>query len=558
VAKKGTPFGYYSKKPMEEYVSNNTAKMTEKESVASILQFPFADFSSRGIRPEIVEKFNVRASLSEEDGLTQLAWYFPYYNQKGKLCGWKRRDLTKDKEERGHFTTIGKVGVNCKMFGQEHAEAIQRARKRLMIVEGEPDAMASYQALVDNVKGTKYEGMEPFIVSISCGTANAVESVQHNLEFVDSFETIVLGFDNDQAETPKEIRDGIKRGKEATEDVASSLMRDNIVVVEYAEGMKDPNDYIIAGRSKELAQTLQFAKRRFVAEKVVRSSDISFEELIEPRVEGIDIPTLPKLMHKLHGLRKRELGVVTGPSGVGKSFLTSEFAYWLAEKGQRVGMIFLEETKKETTQRMMARYLGINYNNFKDNPQKYASIEKLREAKAWCDENEDRFVFLDHFGSIKIEELMAKIKSLVYIDKVDFVLLDHLSMTISGLKESDERKLLDITMTELAAFCASNDVGIIAVSHINRDVASDFRAPKGQEDQPFWVQIRKETLRGSASLEQLAWWVLAIEPEILPDRSRGRVRLAMLKNRPWSYLGQADVLKMNQTTGLLEDADYQY
>ena len=546
--------GYWDKNHMKYEKQEQTS---ERESVKSILQYKIADLSDRGIRDDIAEKFGVRAAVSQEDGKTQTAIYFPYYNQKGNLCGWKRRDLTKDKDEKGHFTTIGKVGTACKLFGSHVADSNERPKKRVHIVEGEFDVLASFQALVDSVADSKYAHLEPFVVGLNCGTVNAVEAVQHNLDWVDNFDTIVLGFDNDRAETPKEIADGIVRGAEATQAVGASLMRDNILIAEYKEGMKDPNDYVIAGESKELAAALLWTKKKFVAEKVVRASEVPLEELTAPRVEGIDIPTLPKLMRKIHGFRKRELTIVTGPSGVGKSFLTSEIAYYLAKSGYRVGMIFLEETRKETLQRMMARYLTINYNNFKDNPQVYASPEKLREAKDWIDDG-DRFVLLDHFGSIRIEQLMAKIKALTYIDKCDFILLDHLSMTISGLKESDERKLLDITMTELAAYCASNDVGVIAVSHINRDVATDFKAPKGEEDKPFWVQIRKETLRGSAAIEQLSWIIIAIEPEIMPDRSRGRVRLTVLKNRPWSYLGQCDILKMNEQTGLLENADFSF
>jgi len=100
-----------------------------------------------------------------------------------------------------------------------------------------------------------------------------------------------------------------------------------------------------------------------------------------------------------------------------------------------------------------------------------------------------------------------------------------------------------MVMTELAAFCAANDVCIIAVSHINRSAADQFKAPKlkdGEEPKPYWVQVTKESMRGSSSLEQLSFVILGLEPEILPDRSRGRVRLTVLKNRPWGYLGVCD------------------
>ena len=66
-----------------------------------------------------------------------------------------------------------------------------------------------------------------------------------------------------------------------------------------------------------------------------------------------------------------------------------------------------------------------------------------------------------------------------------------------------------------------------------------------QEPKPYWVQVTKEMMRGSAALEQLSFIILGLEPEIMPDRSRGRVRLTVLKNRPWSYLGGADTFKID-------------
>ena len=121
-------------------------------------------------------------------------------------------------------------------------------------------------------------------------------------------------------------------------------------------------------------------------------------------------------------------------------------------------------------------------------------------------------------------------------------------MVISGSQVADERKELDMVMTELAAFCAANDVCIIAVSHINRTGADQFKPPKGKENESYWVRITKEMLRGSAALEQLSWTILGLEPEILPDRSRGNVRITVLKNRTWGFLGEADEFSIDQNT----------
>ena len=169
---------------------------------------------------------------------------------------------------------------------------------------------------------------------------------------------------------------------------------------------------------------------------------------------------------------------------------------------------------------------------------------------------------LGHFGSLPISELMAKIKHMHLVEGCDYIMLDHLSLVISGSAVKDERKELDMVMTELAAFCAANDVCIIAVSHINRSAAEQFKQPKTKENEepkPYWVQVTKEMMRGSAALEQLSFIILGLEPEIMPDRSRGRVRLTVLKNRPWSYLGVADTFKIDDESWevLLSSDDFE-
>ena len=138
-----------------------------------------------------------------------------------------------------------------------------------------------------------------------------------------------------------------------------------------------------------------------------------------------------------------------------------------------------------------------------------------------------------------------------------YIVLDHISAVISGLESENERKDLDVAMTHLAAFCASNDVHLLVVSHINRSDSQQFLPPKGKEGEAFWVNVRKESARGSAALEQFSWNICAIEPEILPDFSRGRVRLKVLKTRFGDSLGIADVFTLDHDTWevLLDNPD---
>lgn len=523
-------------------------KSWSKETVKEVLDYPFAEAPERGVTDEVCEMLGIRMTVCEKDGETPTAYYFPYHDQKGEIVGFKKRDMTKDKSERGHFTTVGKVSINCKLFGQELAEQQSRKRRKVIFTEGEWDVAAAITATLEDRKGTKFEGVVPFVVGLSCGTGNCQEATEVNRQFLESFSETCLAFDNDEA-SEVEKRKKIKKGKEATEIVGVMLVGGTVVkVLKEKFTQKDLCDILLEEGSGPLNDHLSFGFVPFTPEKIVEVSDITFEELVAPRPEGVYIKAFPRLMDKIHGFRKRELVVITAPTGVGKSTCTSEIAFELAEQGHKVGEIYLEEETRETLQRMTARKLEINFNHFKANPLGMVSEDKCREAYEWA---KGKFLFLDHFGSLPIEDLMKKIKIFVYQYRVDFIILDHLSMLVGGQDAGKEREALEKVMVELAAFCASNDVGIIAVCHLNRTIIDSFKPPKGKENEPYWVPIKKESMKGASGLEQLSWIILVLEPEILPDRDRGRVRWAVLKNRPWGYLGEADTFKMDDKTGLL-------
>lgn len=526
----------------------NDEGFAPKETVAEVSQLKTFDIPERGIRKETLDKFGVKVAVSQEDGKTPEAVYFPSFNQKGKVVGYTKQDLTKGKEEKGHWSCVGSVTIGNKMFGQNVAESQNRKRNNLVITEGQWDTLSVFQSLVDNVKGTKYEGIEPLVVSIPMGTANAVEAILHNENYVTSHDALTIFFDDDYC-TPAELQKKIMKGHEARESVANALVGSglSLFTVTPDEGFKDASDYLQAQRSADLAKLVQFGRRPYSSEKIVKAADIDLDFLLEPRPEGVYVNSFPNLMDKLHGFRTRELVLLTSPSGVGKSTVCSIFASAFMDAGEKLGMIYLEETNKETMQRLIASKLKVNYLEFKNNPLALVSKEKIQAAYNEIVDN-DQLIMLGHFGSLPVSELMAKIKHMHLVEGCKFIILDHLSLVISGSAVKDERKELDMVMTELAAFCAANDVCIIAVSHINRSAAEQFKAPKlkdGEEPKPYWVQVSKEMMRGSAALEQLSFVIIGLEPEIMPDRSRGRVRLTVLKNRPWSYLGVADTFKID-------------
>lgn len=532
-------------------VSNK--EFESKETVQEVEKYPFLANEERGITKETCERYGVRCAVSPTDGKTPIAYYFPSYNKKGKIVGYMKQDLSKNKEERGHWQAVGSVAISNMLFGQNVADSIERKKKALIITEGQWDCLSVFQACKDKVANhPKYSGLEPFVVSIPLGTANASESVLQNLEWVKQFEEFITFFDNDSC-TPREKKKGIMKGVEATEAVLSSLVGNGVKLFTLTapEGYKDASDMLQDGKWEALANLVSFGKTQYTPEKIIRVGDVSFEDIIAPPPEGIIVPQFPKLMEKTSGFHKRTLTLITAPSGAGKTTGVSIISNAIEQAGERLGMIYLEEQTKETVQRLVAEKLKVNYLKFKREPLRYASREKLEEIYKEIVEKND-IILLDHFGSLPIEELMNKVKYLHLVEGCDYIILDHLSMVISGNHSTDERKEIDIVMTELAAFCAAHDVGIIVVCHLNRQGTADqFKQKRGkddEEDKPYWIRVTKESLRGSGALEQLSYVILGLEPEILPTRERGRVRWCILKNRPTGYLGDADIWKLNEQT----------
>lgn len=538
-------------------VKKSGSEMNEvyvSETVEEIKSYGFAENKERNIKKETCERFGVRAALSEKDGKTVEAYYFPSYNQSGEIVGYTKQDLTKPKGEKGHWTAIGNVAIGNKLFGQNVAETIPRKHTNFTVTEGQWDCLSVHQAQCESVKDTKYKGQEPFVVSIPLGTKNAVESLLHNKDFVESFDSMTVFFDNDEA-TPAELKKKVMKGKEAREAVAAAFIGTiDLWCVQPKHGLKDASDYLqnkndvfksYDEAQQALAKLVQFDRKPMVTEKIAHIEDIDFEDVISPIPQGIKITSFPKLNDMLYTWRTGELTIVTSRSGGGKTTSMTKIAEDAIDQDERLGLIYLEEKNKQTLQRFVASKLKVSYKKFKRDP---LSVATREAAKTAYDElkNNKQLVFVDHFGSLPISELMNKVKHMYFVEGCRYILLDHLSMVISGSDVADERKEIDMVMTELAAFCAANDVAIMLVVHLNRQGSAIPPPPKGKENEPYWITVTKESMRGSGALEQIAWNVLAIEQEILPNRKRGRVRWVVLKNREGGDLGIADTFTLNE------------
>ena len=84
-------------------------------------------------------------------------------------------------------------------------------------------------------------------MSVPNGATSAKKYIKQNIEFVESFEEIVLSFDMDE------------QGRKATEEVAQLLTPGKVKIADWSP-YKDPNEMLQAGQGSEISQRIFNAK----------------------------------------------------------------------------------------------------------------------------------------------------------------------------------------------------------------------------------------------------------------------------------------------------------
>lgn len=472
----------------------------------------FKALTKRGITQDTVTKYGYR-TVKHQGKPLQLAAYY----KDGKLVAQHTRDAQKNFRWLGDSKGVELFGQNCWKTGG----------KRLVICEGEIDAMSCAQALSPQLKWP--------VVSIPSGVGSAVKSVKDNLEYLESFDELVIAFDQDEP------------GAKAAQQVAEILTPGKVKLVRWPEGVKDANELLQQGKPGAIVTAI-FEAVTYRPDGILAGTDITLDDLMtEEEVFSYDLP-FPKVDQMLRGIRKQEVFLVAAGSGVGKTSLVREIGYHLlTKKGLKVGGVFLEESVKKSALGYVAIDQNVPLGDL------YLNRKLLTEAqwkKAYQRTiNSGRAFFFDHFGSLDSDNLMAKLKYMAVSLEVDFIILDHITIAISGLlgnsaggPSMDERKEIDSLMTQLRSLAEQTGVGIIVISHVRRPQGS---GDKGFED---GLKLSLSALRGSGSLAQLSDTVLAVERDQQAEDPNVSL-LRVLKNRLFGFTGEGDSVRYHPKSG---------
>ena len=430
-----------------------------------------------------------------------------YFDEHGNLVGQKLRFQDKS------FATKGKLSKV--FFGQQ----LYNNGVRLIITEGEIDCLTVSQLL-----GNK----EP-VVSIPCGAQSAKKVFEANLKWLEGFNEVVVVFDNDDA------------GRKGAQEIEGILSPDKLRIATLKQ-YKDPNEYYINDKGNELLEALENAKR-VTPENIINADTLLDDLLDEPEeVTGYGLPWNVKADKMIRGVRKGEITMLTAGTGIGKSTMIREIGYHLVmEHGLKIGSMMLEENVLRTSK----GYIGLYLNKPVHLSRKGISNEQYTEAFVNT-LGTGNFVMYNHFGSLDNSAILKAIRYMAVTEKCDFILIDHISIAVSGIESNNERKLIDILMTRLRQLCEELGVGLICICHLKRG--------DGKKSAEEGGSISLEDLRGSQAIAQLSDTIIALErnQQAESDVKKNLVQMRILKCRQTGDTGIGGKLWFNKEKNRLE------
>ena len=436
-------------------------------------------------------------------------YYFPYADADGKVIAAKVRAV-----EEKTFSIQGDW-KHATLFGQSRFTPGGRA---ITITEGEFDALAAFQ-----LTGSRFP-----VLSIRNGAQSALKDCRASYEYLDSFDKIVICFDNDEP------------GKQAAKEVAELFGAKAHIFKPKTDGLKDACDYLAKGLNKEFVETWWDAEK-YVPDGIVSGS--SLWEMVNQAEEKAEVMYPYHGINDLtYGIRFGELVTVTAGSGLGKSQFLREIVWQiLKETEDNIGLMFLEESVKKTAKSLMS----LAANKPLHLPDCEATDEELRRAFD-STLGTDRLFLFDHFGSTSVDNIINRVRFMARGLACKYVFVDHVSIIVSAQESGDERKAIDEIMTKLRMLVQETGISLFVVSHLKRPES------KGHEE---GAATSLAQLRGSGSIAQLSDMVIGLERNGQADdpNERNTTYVRVLKNRFSGLTGLACRLLYSRNSGRMNE-----
>jgi twinkle protein len=410
-----------------------------KEELYEVETYPTLSIESRKLRSDVLEYFNVKTSVSESDGKTPTAAYYPY-TKKGKITGYRIKSLDGSKK----FYSIGDL-KDVDLFGWE--QAVKKGAKRLIITEGEDDAIALTKIIEKNTK-EQYKEYMPVVVSLTHGSGSAKKCLTRmKNEIRKHFKEVVLCFDQD--------------------DPGEKAVREAMLVLPDAQvanlPCKDAQECLAEGRSRAAYTAVTFNIQEAKNTKLVFGSDLHEEARKEPTWGDLSWPW-KKLNDTTRGIRYGETIYIGAGVKMGKSeFVNALAAHFIKEHGVKVFMAKPEESNVKSYKLLAGKIVGRVFHD----PKREFDYEAYDEAGRVL---QDKVAMVNLYQHLGWETLKSDIISAVEWG-AKAVFIDPITNLTNGENAGDANSKLQEIAQELAAMAMDYKIVIFIFCHL--------KAPEG-------------------------------------------------------------------------------
>lgn len=491
----------YHDKP-EGYVPEFVERSPEdiQRELETIDELPSVTLHDRKLNAATLDYFDVKVSLSEEDGETPTVRYLPYTNF-GQRVGYKAKAC-------GDYKRMWGVGEMRKidLFGWN--QAINTGSKRLFITEGEEDAMAVYQAIKQHQRRTKWADLEPAVVSLAKGSGSARAALADNAnEIKGRFSEVVLVFDMDEA------------GRKAVED--ATLAYPTAMTV--ALPAKDANACLIEGRKKALATACLFNMAAPKNTRIVNGNTL-IEAGRQQAELGLSWPW-QQMTDLTRGVRMGETIYIGAGVKMGKSEVVNALArHFIVEHGLKVFLAKPEEANRMTWKKMLGKCVGSVFHD----PKVEFDYNEYDRAVGMVGDN---LLMLNLWQHVGWDTLRSDIVSAAK-DGAKVIFIDPITNLINNVGSAEADTMLKSIAQELSAMAKDLDIAIFIFCHL--------KAPLSGEPHERGGKVQSNQFAGSRAMMRSCNYMIGLEGNKDPDlhvNERNIRRLVLLEDREFGEVG---------------------